>query len=128
MLDEALVDHRGTSRDHPQADGLAERMVQALKVAQRKACLTGKVSEWEDRLATITMGYRISTHGSLAHFSPYYLLFGRQPPLGRNVSNRLRKLPELDVDDEAAWVAGVTTRAEAFKRELPMTMRSLAVK
>ena len=43
MLDEAIFDHRRKSRDHPQADGLAERMVQTLKVAQRKACLTGKV-------------------------------------------------------------------------------------
>ena len=56
ILDEALINHRGTSRDHPQADGLAKRMVQTLKVAQRKACLTCKVSRWEDRLATITTG------------------------------------------------------------------------
>ena len=100
-------------------------MMQTLKVALQKTCLTGKVSGWEDRLATITMGYRMSTHGSRAHFSPYYLLFGRQPLLGRSVSNRLRELPELD--DEAAWVVGVTARAETFKRELPMAMRNLAV-
>ena len=36
-------------------------------------------------------------------------------------------MPEQDLDDEAAWVAGVTARAEAFKRELPMAMRNLAV-
>jgi hypothetical protein len=27
LLDHALIDHRRTSRDHPQADGLAKRMV-----------------------------------------------------------------------------------------------------
>jgi hypothetical protein len=27
LLDHALIDHYWTSRDHPQADGLAERMV-----------------------------------------------------------------------------------------------------
>ena len=70
ILDEVLINHRRTSRDYPQADGLAKRMVQTLKVALRKACLTGKVSGWEDRLATMTMGYRMSTHESLAHFSP----------------------------------------------------------
>ena len=69
----------------------------------------------------------MSTHESVAHFSPYYLLFGRQPLLGRIVSKRLCELPKLDLDDEAAWVAGVTARAEAFKRELPMAMRSLEV-
>jgi hypothetical protein len=27
LLDHALIDHRQTSKDHPQADGLAEKMV-----------------------------------------------------------------------------------------------------
>ena len=43
MLDEALIDHCRTLRDHPHADGLAERMVHTLKVALRKACLTSNV-------------------------------------------------------------------------------------
>ena len=68
----------------------------------------------------------MSTNESRAHFSLYYLLFGRLL-LGRSVSNRLRELPELDLDDEAAWVAGVTARAEAFERELPMAMRNLEI-
>ena len=102
MPDEALIDRHRTSRDHPQADGLAERMAQTLKVALRKACQTGRVSGWEDRLATIIMRYRMSTHKSLAHFSPYYPLFGCQPLLGRSIYNKLRKLSELDLDDEKA--------------------------
>ena len=36
-------------------------------------------------------------------------------------------MPELGLDDEAAWVASVTARTEASKRELPMAMRNLAV-
>ena len=56
VVDEALIDHRRTPKDHPEADGLAERMVQTLKVALRKACLVGKASGWEDRLASMTMG------------------------------------------------------------------------
>ena len=47
--------------------------------------------------------------------------------MGRSVSNWLRELPKLDLDDEAARVAGVTARTEALKRELPMAMRNLAV-
>ena len=34
---------------------------------------------------------------------------------------------ELDLDDEAAWVAGVTARAKTLKRELPMAMTNLTV-
>ena len=116
MMDEALIDHRRTSRDYPQVDDLAERMVQTLKVTLRKVCLEGKLSDWEDKLATIAMGYRMTTHESLAHFSPYYLLFGRQALLKRIVSNRPRSLKELDLDDRDAWVKGVASIAEAFKR------------
>ena len=36
-------------------------------------------------------------------------------------------MPELDLDNKAAWVASVTARAQAFKRELPMAMRNVAV-
>jgi hypothetical protein len=32
LLDHALIDHRQTSRDHPQVYGLAERMVQTCKI------------------------------------------------------------------------------------------------
>jgi hypothetical protein len=33
LLQKLLIDHRTTSRDHPQYDGLAERMVQVVKEA-----------------------------------------------------------------------------------------------
>jgi hypothetical protein len=36
LLQKLLIDHRTTSRDHPQSDGLAERMVQVVKEALRK--------------------------------------------------------------------------------------------
>ncbi len=36
LCDKALIDHRTTSRDHLEADGLAERVVQTMKKALRK--------------------------------------------------------------------------------------------
>ena len=36
LCDKALIDHRTTSQDHPEADGLAERVVQTVKRALRK--------------------------------------------------------------------------------------------
>ena len=51
---------------------LIERIVQTLKVALRKACLTGTVLGWEERLATITTGYCVFTHERKAHFSLDY--------------------------------------------------------
>ena len=69
-------------------------MVQTLKLALRKICLVNKASSREDKIATIVMGYRMNTYKSLAHCSPYYLLCGRQPLLGRSVSNKLRTFDE----------------------------------
>jgi transposase InsO family protein len=36
LLVDAFIDHRRTSAEHPQADGLAERCVQTLKTALKK--------------------------------------------------------------------------------------------
>ncbi len=36
LCDKVLIDHRTTSRDHPEADGLAKRVVQTVKRALRK--------------------------------------------------------------------------------------------
>jgi hypothetical protein len=36
LLDHSLIDHRRTSRDHPQDDGLAERIVHTCKKGLRK--------------------------------------------------------------------------------------------
>jgi transposase-like protein len=48
LLNRCLIDHYITSRDHPQADGLAERLVQTVKRALRKYGLQiGHVSDWD---------------------------------------------------------------------------------
>ncbi len=47
LLDHALIDHQRTSRDHPQADGLGERMVQTCKKGLRKICLTRNKKDWD---------------------------------------------------------------------------------
>ena len=48
----ALIDHRTTSRDHPEADGLAERVVQTTKRGLRKyGLLWGSHGDWDLMLA-----------------------------------------------------------------------------
>jgi len=79
LLDHAFIDYCWIFRDHPQADGLVERMVQTCKKGLRKICLTRNKEDWDLTLPYIAMGYRMSKHASLSHFSPYFLLFGRHP-------------------------------------------------
>jgi hypothetical protein len=40
LLQKLLIDHQTTSGDHPHSDGLAECMVQVVKEALQKYCLT----------------------------------------------------------------------------------------
>jgi hypothetical protein len=42
-------------------------------------CMTGNKKDWDLALPYITMGYRMSKHVYLFHFSLYFLLFGRHP-------------------------------------------------
>ena len=125
MLDDALVDHRRTSRDHPQADGLAERMVQTIKVALRKFCLENDKTTWDTALPCIAMGYRMSKQASLSNYSPYFLVFGREPALGVNVQAKCSQ--PVDLEDPDIWLRIVNERAQMFAREMPMAMRNLQI-
>ena len=66
------------SREHPQSDGLAERMVQKMKNGLQKTLLTQHRDDWDLLLPYVAMGYRMTQQSSLG-YSPYFLLFGRQP-------------------------------------------------
>ncbi len=79
VLDHAFINHYRTSRDHPQVDGLAKKMVQTWKKGLRKIYLTGNKEDWDLALPYIALSYRMSKHASLFHFSPYFLLFRTHP-------------------------------------------------
>jgi hypothetical protein len=79
LFDHVFINHHRTSRDHPQANGLGERMVQTCKNGLQKIYLTRNKEDRDLALPYITMGYNVSKHASLYHFSPYFLLFGRHP-------------------------------------------------
>ena len=125
LCSQLLIDHRVTSRDHPQSDGLAERMVQTIKDALRKFVLKSDRHKWDDQLCWIAMGYRMSRQKSLAGYSPYFLLFGRWPIFGTALRRVYSKV--VDLDDLAVWADVMTRRAELFRRELPIAFQNLCI-
>ena len=67
LCTKALIDHRTISRDHPKADGFAERVVQTTKRGLRKyKLLQGNHRDWDLMLPWISMGYQFSRHASPA--------------------------------------------------------------
>jgi len=125
LLDHALIDHRRTSRDHPQADGLAERMVQTCKKGLRKICLTENKEDWNLALPYIAMGYRMSKHTFLSHFSPYFLFFGRHPIRPFSIVAQMDQV--VDLDSPTTWARVIAERATLFRRVMPMAMENLSI-
>jgi len=73
LLETAFIDHRLTSANHPQADGLAERAVQTVKRALQKYCAeAADTSAWDDQVHWIALGYRCSRQAATG-LAPYEL-------------------------------------------------------
>ncbi len=125
LLDHALNDHCRISRDHPQANGLAERMVQTCKKGFQKICLTKNKEDWDLALPYIAMGYKMSKHASLSHFSPYFLLFGRHPIPPFSIAAQMDQV--VDLDSLATWARVIAKRAILFRRVMPMAMENLSI-
>jgi hypothetical protein len=105
LCEQAMIDHRTTSRDHPEVDGLTEPMVQTMKRGLRKYSLKkGHHGDWDLQLLWIALGYRFSKHACLASFSPYYLLFGRHPILPQAIQADADTML-ANMDNPDTWVA-----------------------
>jgi hypothetical protein len=112
-LDAAPIDHRSTSAYHPQANGLSERVVHVVKRALRKWCLWHAAEEWDEYLPWVAMGYNFSAQASLAGFSPYQLLYGRDPVMPGAI--KVVVAEPLDLDRPARLEALVAQRAALFQ-------------
>ncbi len=111
--------------DHPQADGLEERMVQTYKKGFQKICLIGNKEDWDLALPYIAMGCRMSKHTFLPHFVPYFLLFGRHPIPPSSIVAQMDQV--VDLDSPATWVRVIVERVTLFKKVMPMAMENLSI-
>jgi hypothetical protein len=100
-------------------------MVQVVKEALRKYCLTFNKQHWCRFLWSIAMGYRMSRQRSLGGHLPYFLLFGRWPIVGASVRDVLQKVVELD--NPAEWARLINERAKVSKKHMPIAFNNLAV-
>jgi hypothetical protein len=100
-------------------------MVQTCKKGLRKICLTKNKEDWDLALLYITMGYKMSKHASLFHFSPYFLLFGRHPIPPSSIVVQMDQV--VDLDSPTAWAKVIAKRATLFRKVMPMAMENLSI-
>jgi hypothetical protein len=100
-------------------------MVQTCKKGLRKICLIKNKEDWDLALLYIAMGYRMSKHASLSHFSPYFLLFGKHPIPPFSIVVQMDQV--VDLDSLAIWARVITERVTLFRRVMRMAMENLSI-
>ncbi len=71
------------------------------------------------------MGYRMSKHASLFHFSPYFLLFGRHPIPPSSIAAQMDQV--VDLDFPTTWAKVIAEKAGLFRRVMPMAMENFSI-
>ena len=111
------VDVRHTTPYHPQTNGKVERFHKTLKDILRKLVNT-QGNQWEDKLGSALWAHRVSV-SSVTGYSPYYLTFGRKPPVPWE-----KLLPRIKGSQEDIIGIKMDELSEAFKTAARRTEES----
>jgi transposase InsO family protein len=74
------IKHENSSPHRPSANGQVERMNQSIVHSIRRSLNLG-LNTWDDHVATTVYGFNITVQSSTG-FSPYFLLYNREPRIG----------------------------------------------
>ena len=108
------INHRFTSPHHPQSNSQVERLNRVIKEALKAMCAENPTN-WPEYLPGIAFAYRTAVHDSTG-FTPYQLLFGRQPVIPADVVYGEPGMVQAVAEDEKEHVLKVTERLqEAWK-------------
>jgi len=101
-------------------------VVQTVKRALCKYGLQkGHLGDWDIQSPWLAMGYQFSRQASLASFSPYFLLYGRNPDLPTTIRRESSEV--VNLDDSEMWLKVCSQRAELFRRVMLAAFENLAI-
>jgi hypothetical protein len=97
-----------------------------MKRASRKYGLQeGHLRDWDIQSPWLAMGYRFSHQTSLASFSPYFLLYDRNPNLPMTIRREFSEV--VNLDDPEMWLRLCSQCVELFRRVMLATFENLAI-
>ncbi|RWR99628.1 integrase core domain protein-like protein, partial [Dinothrombium tinctorium] len=99
-LESRYVQHRITSPYHPEANGQAERTIRSIKEILT-SLINSKKESWADYLPYAVFAYNTAIHES-TKFSPFYLVYGRDPLVPTDLRLRKRKMVEMSNSEKFA--------------------------
>ncbi len=85
----------------------------------------GHLGDWDIQSPWLAMGYRFSRQASLASFSPYFLLYDRDPDLPTTICREFSEV--VNLDDSKMWLRVCYQHAEFFQRVMPTAFENLAI-
>jgi hypothetical protein len=125
LMQDALIDSRSTSANHPQANGMSEKCVQTVKRALKKLCLEKQdAHNWDLEVPWLLLGYRCSPQKS-SGFSPYELLYAHTPVVPPAVVARMSTPVDFDCPRLAA--DDLARRRDVVKQMCPEALQNLQI-
>jgi hypothetical protein len=100
-------------------------MVQTCKKGLRKIYLIVNKEDWDLAIPYIAMGYRMSKHAFLSHFTPYFLLFSKHPIPPPSIVAQMDQV--VDLDSPATWAKVIAEKVVLFRKVMPMAMENLSI-
>jgi len=101
-------------------------VVQTVKRALCKYGLRkGHLGDWDIQSPWLAMGYRFSRQASLVSFSPYFLLYSRDPDLLTTIPRESSEV--VNLDDPEMWLRMCSQRVELFRKVMPTAFKNLAI-
>ena len=96
-----------------------------MKQSLLKSLLDKGGKEWDELLPYVAMGYRMTKQKSLG-FSPYFLLYGREPTFLARHQDLVEGVFDPKVG-AAEMQTFLDARGQMFRRVMPLAFRNLAI-